>query len=351
MLLDWLKKSIFLFSFFSISLCGECNYILCIDGGGSKTVLQVLDHEGCLVALLRGESSVEIIETSGSNINTVGREGVRAVLLSLFENVKIEKDLRDLVDILPNCQVVAGMAGLSDLNNKLTAISLFEEWGLDNDRICIMSDADLALQLLDSQGIVLISGTGSICLGKKEQTVFRVGGLGRILGDEGSGYQIGLMALKAALADEYSWDMPTTLTSSLRKFFNVAELKNLVPEINSGTMHPAKIASCAPIVFKEAWENDLVAAEIVHNAAKDLGHLLVTQLKMSTLSDCELHLWGGIFKTPCVDDFIQTMMDHTSIKEKKLTVMNQSHQNPAVLFARRFLPVIACKSRFLTDSK
>ncbi|WP_443110729.1 BadF/BadG/BcrA/BcrD ATPase family protein [Caloramator sp. mosi_1] len=45
-------------------------------------------------------------------------------------------------------------------------------------------------------GIITISGTGSISVGKKENEIMRAGGWGHILGDEGSGYHISLKALK-----------------------------------------------------------------------------------------------------------------------------------------------------------
>lgn len=339
MLLSWLNRIIVLFlSFVSIdiSIYGESNYILCIEGGGSKTILQVLDHEGQVLSLLSNEVKREKIETSGSNINIVGVEGVKAVLRTLLEDIKIG-DGSFLVDILPNCQVVAGMAGAGLPKNKQKIISLFEEWGLSGSKIHVMSDAELALKLIDRRGIILISGTGSICLGKKGQALFRVGGLGRILGDEGSGYQIGLEAFKAALAEEYGWGSSTKLTTALKEFYHVEELKNLIPQINLGEMSSSKIASCAPLVFNKAWEKDVLAEEIINRAAHDLGNLLETQLKISHLSDCEVHLWGGIFKSPHADVFIQKMMENISIKDRKLRVINHAHQNSAVVFASRFL--------------
>lgn len=334
-----LKKFIFLFlCFVSSSIFGEASYILCIDGGGSKTSLQMLDQKGQLTSFFKNNISTEKLETTGSNINTVGREGVKAVLKSLFENVQIGKEGANLVDILPHCRIIAGMAGVGLPKNKESVVALFEEYGISKERILVMSDAELALQLIDDQGIILISGTGSICFSKMNLTHFRVGGLGRILGDEGSGYQIGLQALKAALAEEYGWGTSTSLTPALKEFFNVAELKSLIPQINLGEMPPSKIASCAPLVFKEAREKDSAAEEIITRAASDLGNLLATQLKISNLSDCEVHLWGGIFKNPDADAFIQKIINTANVgDEKKLKIINKSHDNVAVLYASKRL--------------
>lgn len=326
------KWILFILFFVNIALYGEPPYILCIDGGGSKTALQIVDQKGQLMTFFNNEIKTDKIETSGSNINVVGIEGVRVVLQSLIENIKIGEDASYLMKILPKCQVVAGMAGVGLIENKQKVVSLFEEWGINKDRIIVMSDAELALHLIDDKGIVLIAGTGSICHGKEDQNLFRVGGLGRILGDEGSGYQIGLQAFKAALADEYGWGIPTNLTLGLKELFKVTELKSLIPQINQSNFSPSKIASIAPLVFKMAWEKDVVADEIINGAARDLGHLLTTQLQISHLRDCEVHLWGGIFKSRFADDFIQKMMDSVAVEHDSLKIINYSHHNVAVLF-------------------
>jgi len=46
---------------------------------------------------------------------------------------------------------------------------LFEEWGIQSNNLLLVSDAALALQLIDGDGAILIAGTGSICLGKKRK--------------------------------------------------------------------------------------------------------------------------------------------------------------------------------------
>jgi N-acetylglucosamine kinase-like BadF-type ATPase len=198
-----------------------------------------------------------------------------------------------------------------------------------------MSDAEMALQLLNDEGIILIAGTGSICLGKRGETLFRVGGLGRILGDEGSGYQIGLQAIKAALAEEYGWGISTSLTPALKELFQVSDLKTLIPKINLGEIPPSKIASSAPIVFSKAAEEDEVAKEIIDRTAGDLSCLLTTMINMASLSDCEIHLWGGIFKNAHSEAFIQKVTEKLPEACRNLRMVNKSQDNAAVLFAIR----------------
>lgn len=317
------------------SLYSESSYILCFDGGGSKTLLQIVDHEGQVLPLIQNGITADKLQAGCSNINIVGLEGVRAILQSLMTDVRLGMG-EDVTRILSRCQIVAGMAGAGLPKNKQALISLFEEWGIPSHRILVMSDAELALQLIERQGIVLIAGTGSICLGKKDQSLFRVGGLGRILGDEGSGYQIGLEALKAALAEEYGWGASTALTPTLRSFFSVSELKSLIPSINSGEMAPSQIACIFPLVLAKASEGDVIAQVIIQHAATELGNLLVQMLNFSHLSEGELHLWGGIFKSAYAPSLIENIIQQVPLIHQKFQVINQSNCNVAILFALKF---------------
>ena len=301
----------------------ESDYLLCIEGGGSKTILQVMNPKGQILPLIKNGIKYDRIETTGSNINLIGPEGMRQVLSALLDQVFLPEGVA-LKSLLPHCRLIAGMAGAAQ--NRQSLVSLIQERGIPSDRILVLSDAEMALQLIQDKGIVLIAGTGSICLGKKGGTQYRVGGLGRILGDEGSGYQIGLQALKAALAEEYGWGAPTCLTPALKELFQVADLKTVIPQINRGEISPSKIASSAPIVFSLAAQ-DTVAKEIIDRAADDLSSLLTTMLQLSSLSDCEIHLWGGIFKNSQMEAKIREKLP------KNLKMINQSKENPALLFA------------------
>jgi N-acetylglucosamine kinase-like BadF-type ATPase len=313
------------------------DYILCIDGGGSKTLLQVIDREGKVLPLFKNNVKTDQLIAAGSNINSVGKEGVRAALHALFEGVKIGDEQKELHDIISECRIVAGMAGVGAPENKSIVSALFEECGVKKDRIHLLTDAEAALQLVEDKGMILISGTGSICLGKKEGSVFRVGGLGKVLGDEGSGYHIGLEAFKAAMEEEYGWGKPTSLTSALKEVFGVAEVRSLIRQINLGELTSAKIGSVAPLVFEKAAEKDEVAETIIQHTAEELRHLLTKMSKIANLSHCEVHLWGGIFKSVYADALIQKIFEDPALKQAKLTIVNKARNNAALLYAQRFI--------------
>ena len=334
MLFYWMHRAIYCLAILiGGCLYAESDYTICIEGGGSKTILQVIDKEGQVVPLLQDAVKQSRIIAGCSNINTAGVEGVREVFRSLFEGIYLDEGEIALVSIASKSSVVAGIAGAGVGQNKQKVAELLYEWGISHDRLVLMSDAEMALHLVEGDGIILISGTGSICLGKRDGLSFRVGGLGRILGDEGSGYQIGLQAIKAALAEEYGWGVATSLTAELKGFFGVTEMRMMIPQINQGILTPARIASCAPIVFTEALEGDKAAGDIIQHAAEDLGALLSELIKISGLPRGNIHLWGGVFKNSDADRFIQVIREQISESRENFQIINQSNNNPAVLFA------------------
>lgn len=86
---------------------------------------------------------------------------------------------------------------------------------VENDAICALASGTYG-----ESGIVLIAGTGSIsyCYNKKTNELNRVGGWGYVLGDEGSGYDIGRQALVAIMKSYDGRGKSTQLTEALKTF-------------------------------------------------------------------------------------------------------------------------------------
>ena len=70
--------------FIYIASSNKFNIYICIDGGGSKTLLQVLINNKIYKLRKKDEDTSEIMDsiiTGPSNINTVGKDGVQEVCL------------------------------------------------------------------------------------------------------------------------------------------------------------------------------------------------------------------------------------------------------------------------------
>jgi Predicted N-acetylglucosamine kinase len=166
------------------------------------------------------------------------------------------------------------------------------------------------------------------------------------LGDEGSGYAMGLQALKVALAHEYGWGAPTSLTSELCKLYAVSELKNIIQPLYKNQITPAQISRATPLVLKQAAAQDSLALEIVNNTAAQLCDLVTTMATMGDLSNCEIHLWGGLFKSSAADFFIKTIQSHPIIQQRNIVLINQAQENATTLFAQQKV----CTSSELQDT-
>ena len=322
-----MKKHIFLLPILLISsIFADTSYYFCIDGGGSKTELRVLDSDGNACTIAKGGARQNAVVVGSSNINVLGEEGVREAIGQMFCHLSVEGANKD------NSYIVAGMSGASLPANQAKLCAIFQEVGFTQDHITVMTDAGMALDIVGDNGIVLISGTGSICFAKNAGELFRVGGLGTILGDEGSGYRIGLEGIKAALAYEYGWGVETALCESIRAHFNVSEVKQLIPTINQCKMTPADIAKVSELVFKHAYEGDCAAMGVLEKSALALRSLLQKQQEISGLSTCALHLWGGVFKGEHAQPFIESITEDYSFN-----IVNQSMENPATLYVTKVL--------------
>jgi N-acetylglucosamine kinase-like BadF-type ATPase len=167
--------------------------------------------------------------------------------------------------------------------------------GLPELPITLETDSRVALEgaFGGGPGVVMIAGTGSILIGKlPDGTVRSVGGWGRVLGDEGSGYFLGLEATKAVSREMDGRED----ASSLRKIFS--ETNGWVSRdtiIAAVYQQQFDLASLAPLVLKAAGENDQVAMAILRRAASHLADQLRAMVRaMGSQSRVGVVFIGGL---------------------------------------------------------
>ena len=118
--------------------------------------------------------------------------------------------------------------------------------------------------------VLVLSGTGSCCFGgvPGERTV-RVGGWGHLLGDQGSGYEIGLEAMKTlASHSDRSGHWPV-LGRRILHALQLNEPEDLIDWAQ--TAGKSEIAALAVQVFEAASTGDSLAAAILEQAARSLA--------------------------------------------------------------------------------
>jgi N-acetylmuramic acid 6-phosphate etherase len=123
--------------------------------------------------------------------------------------------------------------------------------------------------------VLVLSGTGSCCFGRTQDgKTVKFGGWGHVLGDKGSGYEIGLRALKAVvyyLDRDGEW---SALGGRLLRALQLNEPNDLIPWAQNATK--TQIAALAVEVFKAWSRRDGIASDILAGAseslAKDAAH-------------------------------------------------------------------------------
>lgn len=298
-------------------------YILCFDGGGSKTNLQILDTTGTILYEGNGD---------GSNINVMGFEAVKTGLSTMLHGITLHHDT-SLDSVKAQCLVVGGFSGAAreEPANKLKDI--FSSLGFPKDKIFILGDAAMCLESIDEPGIIVIAGTGVISFGKNDGVTYRVGGFGWRVDKGGSGYHFGMAALRAALAEEYGCGMHTPLTDRIKKHFEAKEVKKLIGPLNAlnsaDTMMPKQIAALAPFVFETATAGDFVAQEIINEQSIHLGKLLKTMVAIGHFSPCSIHFFGGIFKCSIAQEFITSILNTADLDLATWQTSNDAAINPS----------------------
>jgi len=125
----------------------------------------------------------------------------------------------------------------------------------------------------------VIAGTGSNCVGRAPDGSREcAGGWSSRLGDEGSGYWIGLHAIRRALV-AYDREEPTRVLETVGRIWGTKTLDELV-NIGDSTPGP-DFAALAPAISQLAEEGDAVAAGVLKQAAADLtGTALLVRGKL-----------------------------------------------------------------------
>jgi glucosamine kinase len=237
-------------------------WVLGVDGGGTKTVALVANERGRVLG--RGEGGPANYHSAG--MSNAAEAITQAVNTAIADAGLVGQALSAAffavsgVDRPTDRQVMAGLIARTGLNCPVH---------LDHDAVSALAGATGGLP-----GVVVMAGTGSIAFGEDcDGSRARAGGYGPLLGDEGSGYDIGRKALIAALRAEDGRSPATVLTDRIKQRFmlnQMPEMINLVYGSPAPLQRP-EVAGLAPLVVEVAKEGDAIAREILRIAGRELG--------------------------------------------------------------------------------
>ncbi len=245
----------------------HARYVLGLDGGATKTLAAVLD--------LR-DGTMHLGNAGPSNLDSVGAQATTDALLGAADEALQragigERELGAAVLAVAGTDTEAIAAHLRKARN--------EAWIVVNDVVAAWAAATGG-----GPGVAAISGTGSNVFGVGPGwRPWRAGGWGHLLGDEGSGYWLGLHSIRAALRDRDRSGPETALGDSAMSFFDAPSVEALATRVYAEPLTKSQIAAFAIETAMLARAGDSVARELYERAAHDLGQQIAAVIRETGL--------------------------------------------------------------------
>lgn len=237
-------------------------YVIGIDGGATKTTAVLADLNRNILA----EKS-----SGPANFLIIGTDKVAKTISDLILDLCNEAEV-NIQNIEVVCMGLTGAGREEDAEKIRTAVLDYwkKNYSSKIKSLIVTSDARIALEGAFSgrPGIILIAGTGSIIFGKdRAGTLYRVGGFGRYIGDEGGGYSIGRLGLQAVAKSLDGRGPETKLFSILQQQFGINNAEDLINKVYKENLD---FATIAPYVIQCAEEGDEACREILRKEAEEL---------------------------------------------------------------------------------
>lgn len=146
-------------------------------------------------------------------------------------------------------------------------------------------------------GIVVLAGTGSFAYGLLEDgTAITRGGWGHLLGDEGSGYDIGRLALRAVMRHDDLGLPMSVLDAHVCEALHVQSRRALLKCVHSEDFDRTQMAALCPVVGKAAALEDTDALTILRSAGENLASLAAEVGRLMGDVSRPVTLCGGVAK-------------------------------------------------------
>lgn len=253
------------------------NYLIAIDGGGSKTESVLFTGTG------------EVLQrdlAQGVNALDVGIENAKQRVAGAIKRLSAQLPEGGSLD-----SVYGGLAACVDYYPGVMYAFLRPQ--IKNAALRLEGDGGSLIAAMQghSDGASLIAGTGSSLYIRSNDVLQRYGGWGPTIDTEGSGYKLGLHAFYAAFRS-LDGRGPKTLLYDLIAEQMGAKPENRLPEIyEKGRPYISMFAQC---VFTARKLGDEVAYEIFDHGVKCLAELVEIGDRILQ-KDFFVYTGGGLF--------------------------------------------------------
>ena len=299
------------------------------DGGGTKTACVLTDEKGNLLGTGLG---------GPSNYLYCGKEmaaqSVDTALNQAFGQAGLER------------QTLAGafMASAAILHQHGQSHVPFFQTCMDTEYLeCDGDITPLWYGGVGSRpGVVSIAGTGAVTYVCRQESSIRVSGWGPLLGDEGSGYDLGLHALRTAcrMYDGRS-PMDQVFLDGIFENYGVETPHQLLRKLNRGDTR-SLVASAAKAVFALYNRGNSTAGDLLRRCAEEIAIAVTTVVERDTTGEIlPLVLSGSIVHPdralfPMVEQAIRSRTDR--ISEICYPVVHPAVSSAAIVLERLGYP-------------
>jgi glucosamine kinase len=244
--------------FFTYALCMDL--VLGFDGGGTKTECVLMDPAGKIMARsFSGPSNPYRV-----GVETATREIEKAADHCLQE-ARVGRHAIAAIG--------AGLAGTGDPKLKAGMRASLEKT-FPGAAVSIFTDLETALAAAgEGPVIVLVAGTGSAAVGRNAQgQIWRTGGQGPRLGDDGSAFDIGSRAVARMMKERDQRGTDSVLGRNILQQLGYASWRDLQHRAAEQPDHVFPLVF--PVVAAAADAGDPAAREILQQAAGELSSLV-----------------------------------------------------------------------------
>lgn len=274
------------------------NYVIGVDGGGTKTVAALADLDGKILKLGRtGPSSPRNVgikraaQNIAQAIKKVFKKGKSGRILSTFVGLPaVEEEYRNKKGEIKKALLK---------QKKISAIL--------RGRVTIGSDQIVAFRsgTDERDGVLLIASTGCAAHGWKGEKEVKCTGWGW-LADEGAAFWVGQKAFQAILKELDGRGPRTLLTKIVSQKLKVKTKEGLSAKIYS--KNPTEILPLlSAFADNAARKGDKVSRGILTEAAKELALSTKTVMKKLKFKNQKfpIVLVGGMFKSNIILDTVR----------------------------------------------
>jgi N-acetylglucosamine kinase-like BadF-type ATPase len=259
--------------------------LLGIDGGGSFTRAAIADASGAVLG--QGQAG-------SSNYQSVGFAAATQALLQAIGAARLDAGLGPQARFDAAC---FGLAGAGRPDDQIRFTDWAAEHGIATN-VRFVSDAEiiLAAGTPDQWGVALVSGTGSLCWARApDGASLRVGGWGYLLGDEGSGYDLAVRALRLAAQTADGRAAAHSLLAAVLEYWRLDQPAQLIGYVYHTDRTRAAIAEVGKLVLSLAERGDPHATQLIEQAAGELAEMVAVAVARLGIAAPPVALAGGLF--------------------------------------------------------